>query len=82
MDTPETWSNGASRSPRDCCPERSPVPADLAAVTAAGPHAYLVLRPGPADAARTRRTPFPVVFQNSAATVVELPRPVRDQPAP
>ncbi len=50
-----------------------PGPADLAAVNAAGPHAYLVLRPGPADAVRTRRTPFPVVFQNSAATVVELP---------
>ncbi len=50
-----------------------PSPADLAAVSAAGPHAYLVLRPGPADAARTRRTPFPVVFENSAATVVELP---------
>lgn len=50
-----------------------PSPADLAAVTAAGPRAYLVLRPGPADAARTRRPSLPVVFENSAATVVELP---------
>ena len=51
-----------------------PSAADLAAVTASGPRAYLVLRPGPADAAQARRTPFPVVFENSAATVVELPR--------
>ena len=45
---------------------------DLDAVTASGPQAYLVLRPGTADAARARQTRLPVVFENSAATVLEL----------
>ncbi len=52
----------------------APTAADLAAVTASGPHAYLVLRPGSADADRARRKLLPVVFENPAATVIELPR--------
>jgi hypothetical protein len=44
----------------------------LAAVAASAPHAYLVLRPG--SAAWARRPTLPVVFENSAAAVLELPR--------
>ena len=51
-----------------------PTPADIAAVTAAGPEAYLVLRPGSAGTAQ--RTGLAVVFKNSAATVLRL-RPGR-----
>jgi hypothetical protein len=52
-----------------------PSRADLAAVAATGPRAFLVLRTAAARAAaRTRSTSLPVVFENSAATVFELPR--------
>lgn len=51
-----------------------PTSAGLAEVAASGPHAYLVLRPGSPDAAPAQPPAFPVVFQNVAATVVELPR--------
>jgi len=51
---------------------KDPSAGDLDAVTASGPQAYLVLRPGTADAARARQTRLPVVFENSAATVLEL----------
>jgi hypothetical protein len=50
-----------------------PTQADLAAIAAAGPRAYLVLRPRATGAARARLA-FPVVFENAAATVVELHR--------
>ncbi len=53
---------------------KAPTPSDLAAIAAAGPRAYLVLRPGSTDAARPQATTLPVVFTNPAATVVELPR--------
>jgi hypothetical protein len=48
-----------------------PTEADLAAIAAAGPRAYLVLRP-PATGAARARLAFPVVFENAAATVLEL----------
>ncbi len=51
-----------------------PDSADLAAVAASGPRAYVVLRPGAAGVVTARRTPLRVAFENSAATVVELPR--------
>ena len=52
----------------------APTRADLAEVAASGPHAYLVLRLDSLDAARSQPLPFRVVFQNPAATVLELPR--------
>jgi hypothetical protein len=52
----------------------TPAPSDLAVIAAAGPRAYLVLRPGSTDAVRLQDTALPVVFTNPAATVFELPR--------
>lgn len=47
-------------------------PADLADLTSAGSHAYLVLRsPFPEPA---KPTTFPIAFQNPAATVIEIKR--------
>jgi hypothetical protein len=45
--------------------------ADLADVARAGTHAYVVFR---RPVARPQGSRFPVVFENAAATVVELPR--------
>jgi hypothetical protein len=52
----------------------TPAPSDLAAIAAAGPRAYLVLRPGSTDTARPQDATLFVVFTNPAATVIELPR--------
>ncbi len=51
-----------------------PDAADLVAIAASGPRAYLVLGPEPAAAAAIRGMTLPVVFQNTAATVLQLPR--------
>jgi len=51
-----------------------PTSADLAEVAASGPRAYLVFRPDSPGAERAPGPALPVVFQNAAATVVELPR--------
>jgi hypothetical protein len=51
-----------------------PSRAELAEIAASGPHSYLILRPDSPGAARSQLPAFPVVFQNAAATVIELPR--------
>ena len=53
-----------------------PTAADIADVAASGPAAYLVLRTGTGDPARARPSSLPVVFENAAATVLKLPRPL------
>jgi hypothetical protein len=70
----ETLVDRRLRIARQLLAGEAPTSADLAEVAACGPQAYLVLRLDSPDAARSRPPALPVVFQNPAATVVELPR--------
>lgn len=71
---PEALVDRRMRVARRLLAGEVPTRAELAEVAASGPRAYLVLRPDSPGAAHARVPAFPVVFQNAAATVVELPR--------
>lgn len=71
---PEALVDRRMRIARQLLAGEHPTRAELAEVAASGPRAYLVLRADSPDAARAQEPAFRVVFQNAAATVVELPR--------
>jgi hypothetical protein len=71
---PETTVDRRMDIARRLLARETPTSADLAELSAAGPRAYLVLRLDSPGATPSHSQPYPVVFHNPAATVLELPR--------